>query len=469
MGDEERDGSVEATTLDALPDVVLMATYEPSNGELIVQYANEAAERILARTRAQMVGQPIRALLSNRAPFELRPEREAFLEQVRKAGTFEVPALMAARDASGQIRRVRARFCWPAGGNMVVGIGEDVTDRAIALEQAGALERLRSARDVSGLLGHYVNDALTVALMSIEDARHAASRSQGIGGVAETLAQAVEAVQSASSVLVGLSAATDVDADLEESANLEDALRAEWDGTGQRLRMQASDLPRFVWGSTAQIRMILAGFRPLLGDEVEARIHGGEKEVLLQLRTSAALDDWLPLLIDPTALTYSHDGGGRSVRLFASVQVLHAVGGRLGMPSRDADGLRIELSFRAAPGKVDVAPRPSSVLLVSGDGALRAMLRTQLEPHPLFFTDDIREGIAWLMRPRAGVVICDMDQLRLTPAQLLGLQRMLAAAHSRRVILAARGRPPDDSIPLPQVTIPTDRERLLELVAAADV
>lgn len=466
MSDDEQ-----ARAIGIHPDVVILARHAPGTGELRVCYANPATHRLLGRSPEELLGKPLRTLLVDESPFSTREQREAFNAEVRRRGILEFPGLAQVRDAEGRRRRLRVRLCWPEGSDTALALAEDVTERGDVEASSGAAERLRMAIEVSGLLSHHVNNALAGALLNVDFIQHRLRGSLD-EDTAEALADARSALRAAADVVAALSVSAAVEAEVAESCDLVLALqRAVAAASGDRtpaLTLEAPDSPVFVWGAGAQLEVILAGLLPVLTAGPSTRVHASVSrsgsEVTLKLTAEAGAEGWLRALLDPAEPQPASDA--RSVRLFASVQVLQVVGGRLGLPSWRGEQMHVLVHLRAAPGAVHAPPRATHVLLVSGDGALRASTATLLSDCNVQHTHSIREGIAWLVRPR-GVVLCDVDELDMPLHELLALQRMATGGDTQRLILASRAAEWEAGLALPHARIPFDRGELLRLLDIA--
>jgi hypothetical protein len=462
----DTDARSAAAIVEILPDIAILARLSEDNHEWRIVFINSAAERVFG-PRAAVIGQPLRSLMADGSPFAVRSQREAFNAELRRRGELEFPGLTPVRDHLGTRRELRVRMRWQGPDDPMLILCEDVSERRAADDRSGATAGLRSAIALSGLLSHHVNNALAGALLNVAYAQVQLRRADPpTPGAMDALTTAAAGIQSAAAAIAELATAR-VDPDVTQSCDLVQALRViAADDEDAPIAVEADGEPYYVWGSSAQIAIILGGILSVLRGRdptpVRLALVRAAHEVKVVLAASTPDDAWLRVLLDPSEPQATSDE--RSVGLFASVQILRALGGQLGLPSWDQRGIRLELSFRAADSASVLPESATPVLLVSKDGALRALASAVLADMPLQFAHGIREGVVWLLRPGRGIVICDMDE-RETPVQeLVAVQRLLGGDHAHRLILAYRRPPADSASDLPQLRIPFDKRELLALI-----
>lgn len=468
------------------PDLVLVAELEPIAQELIVCYANPAAESLLGRPMSEILGRPLRTLLAEQ-PASLTPAlRKAFFERMREQGMIEFPLALAVPGGNGRRRQLRMRLRFDSDETRVIAVGEDVSMRRARDDDAMATERLRASAELSQLLNHHLNNALAATLLNVEMAREevcSAADSPANRDLLELLGTSVDGITAASQVLSALATTHALDTEVAESSDLASALAAVVASLGTGLQLsepaepQSANAPAWVWGDAEQLEAILSpvlahAARHAPGDCLVSMSRDPER-VSVQIRVAprsaaAASDgadddqDWLRPLLEPAG---AYPGFGSSpVRLFASVLVLQAIGGRLELPRLHGSDTAIELCFRAAPGRVTRPKPPVRILLVSRDGALRGAMNTLLSPWPLEHGESLREGILRIMRNGGGVVICDIDSLGITVPQLHAFERAVADLGPNRLVVASRKAPLQASTPGTQLPIPFSREQLLQAI-----
>jgi hypothetical protein len=462
--------------LDEDPDVVLAARLSLPQLELRVFYVNRAGERILGRPAAQILGLPVRELMRESAAFSTPELRGQLFEQLRKHGVIEFPGVVPVNDGRGGTRLLRLRFRWVPNEDWVLAIGEDVTERSQLEDHGKASERLRSSKDVSGLLSHHINNALTGAMLNLEWVTENAlpANWDDPHDARQALREARLALSTAAQALSALATTVSLDAGVSESADLLQALR---EGLGNacgraggavRCETDASEAVYWVWGANEQLAVILDGFIAALTESgpqaLRASFRREEGSVHLQLRTDGGSDAWLRPLLDPTGV---HPGpAGAHVRLFASSQMLHAIGGDLGLPRSSGGVLGIELTFRAAPGQVTDTGRPAPLLMVTRNNSLRVFTATALAPRQVEFSTQAREGIVRAMRPGRGLAICDVDELGISAEDLTLFHRMASGPSNRRLWIASRHAPFGPEVDLPQLHIPFEAAELRALLDA---
>lgn len=461
-----------AKTLAIHPDLVILARLLPETSELIATYANPAATRILGRPAEEIVDRPLRTLLIDGSPFSDKGQRDQFNAQLRALGHLEFPGLAQVRDARGRRRSLRIRLHWPAESDQIVVMGEDVTERNAQGEHSGAAERLRSSIEVSGLLSHHINNALTAALLSVEAAKMELRRSE-IASARASLEQATAGMRTAAQVVAALAATARGGDDAAQSCEISGVLREVCAVYADHAALHLSlehDAPHFVWGTKAQVEMILGGLLPLLpggaNTSVRVVLSRDAHEVRVELRAQAATGDLMRLLLDPTEPQPLTDT--RAVRLFASVQVLRALGGQLGLPHWHNGELQVTIAFRAAPTLVEPTERLSSVLLLSRDGALRAIMSTLLPGRRLEYSESIRDGMVWLIRSDHGVVLCDVEDLEMPIEEVIALQRLVTGRPTHRFILLTRSAQTGSSLGLAELRIPFDRAQIATAITDAE-
>jgi PAS domain-containing protein len=455
---------LEADALEAHPDFVVLGRVEPDTQELIVDYANLEALRMLGRSAGEVVGKSMRSLLVSDGAFVDRASRANFFAQLRAHGRLELPDFMTLPEGPIGRRMLRLRFVWPRDGARILLVAEDVTDRNSSDAQNNARARLRSAMDVSQLFSHHINNALASALLNVEltisqlDNRLSAE----LGAeVFEELQAVTNSIRTATQVVGALAATTRMETEAAQSADLlavlKSALSQTQPGPSRRLRASLPEGPCWVWGSAEQLHMILMGFLPLLRAEAQdelsvfVEILPAEQQVRLSIAALGSGDAWLRPLLDPSS---AHAGTGSDpVRLFASTQVLHAIGGRLGLPRVGKRALGIELTFRAAPGAIEPAQVLAPCLLVSPDRTIRMLLAAELAPRSVEFTDSVREGIVRAMRPDGGIVVCDVDRIDVPLDELLSFIKAVVPRDAR-LLLASRDASVRPNTTLPVLPLP---------------
>jgi len=463
--------------LDEHPDLVLAARLTLPQTELRIFYLNRTGERTLGWSAAEVLGRPIRDLMRESQAFSTPEARKQLFEQLRTQQLLEFPGVVPVNDAHGGTRLLRLRLRWVPGEDWVLAIGEDVTERSRLEDHGKASERLRSSKDVSGLLSHHINNALTGAMLSLEWVTENALPADWDDPLdaRQALRDAREGLATAAQALSALATTVSLDAGVRESADLLRALRQQLatacgGGGGDRLQCEvdAPEAAYWVWGASDQLAMILDGFVAALTESrpqaLRASFSREQGRVHLQLRTIGSSDAWVRPLLDPTGV---HPGpAGAHVRLFASSQMLHAIGGDLGLP-RSRDGvLGVELTFRAAPGQVTDAGRPAPLLMVTRNNSLRVFTAAALAPRQVEFSTQAREGIVRAMRPDGGLAICDVDELGISAEDLALFHRMASGSNNRRLWVASRHAPFGPNVDLPQLRIPFEAAELRALVDA---
>lgn len=440
----------EVEALDAHPDFVVLGWIDPDEQELMVAYANPEALRMFGRTSEQVVGKSVRSLLTSDGGFVDRAWRETFFAQLRARGHLELPDFTTLPEGPVGRRTLRLRFVWPKDSARLLLVAEDVTERNSNDAQSNARARLRAAMDVSALFSHHINNALASALLNTELTASQLENQLSpelAADVSEQLQAVNDSIRTATQVVGALAATARMETEVAQSAELSSVLKkalAQVHGgaSSSRVRVSLPDAPCWVWGSADQLHMILMGFLPLLRAEAqnELSVHVEvlpEQQVRLSIAALGSSDAWLRPLLDPSS---AHAGTGSDpVRLFASTQVLHAIGGRLGLPRIGRRHLGVELIFRGAPGPTEPVVRPAPCLVVSPDRTLRMLLTAELAPRSVEFTESVRDGIVRAMRPDGGIVVCDIDRIDVPLDELLSFVKAVIPDDAR-LMLATRDR-----------------------------
>lgn len=463
----------EVEALNVHPDFVVVGRVDPGGHELIVDYANPRALQMFALPAEQVLGKPLRSLMTSDAEFSNKAWRKSFLSQLEARGQLELPDFTTLPESPLGRRTLRLRFASLGGGARLLVIAEDVTDRNSSDAQTSARARLRAAMDVSALFSHHINNALGSALLNAE---LTASQLEGrLGGelaaeVQEQLDSVIRSIRTATQVVGALAATARMESEIVQSSDLRAALKKALaqvqTGSARRVRVSMPERPCWVWGNAEQLHMILMGFLPLLRAEAQdelavyLEVPPNEQEVRLSIAALGSGDAWLRPLLDPSS---AHAGTGSDpVRLFASTQVLHAIGGRLGLPRVGRRALGVELSFRAAPGPTEPVDRPMPCLLVSPDRGVRMLLTAALAPRSVELTESVREGIVRAMRPDGGIVVFDVDRIELPLDEFLSFVKAMVPEDAR-LVLTTRDPAFSANTTRPVLPLPFDSAQLQAL------
>jgi PAS domain S-box-containing protein len=424
-----------------------------------IGYANEAAQRLFARSGAELVGHAVWELAAG-LPEAGWPAR---WEELRTRGALSLSGAVLRPSGERVEVELGASHLAFDGAEYGILVLRDLTDRRRA-EQA---QRLASLGTLAAGMAHEINNPLTYVATNVafaSDAIRPLADVRGVGEALRALEDAAEGARRVSNVVRDLLSVARVDASVRRRVDPLDEVRAALKLAQNEIRHRARLVTRLdpappVLAGEFELGQVLVN---LLVNAAYAVGEGAADRNEIRVRTGTAPDGAAVVEVADTGSGIAPEAVGRLFEPFFSTKppgkgtglglsvchgIVTALGGRIEVESAEGGGATFRVVIppaaeeRRAAAEEPARPAAAArILVVDDEPMIGKTVRRILSGHEVVALTDAREALARVGRGESfDLVLCDLMMPEMTGMELHAALARDAPALARRMIFITGG------------------------------